>query len=116
MTQRRFFPVSLVAGMAASAALILPGAAMADSYWHPANNEAGVTTHPDHFRSSKTRDQVLAEAETAVRQGGASRFNASAYPADAPQSASGKSRQEVVGELLNETPAQRDARQRAFGG
>lgn len=116
MTQRRFFPASLMAGLAASAAIILPGAAMAGSYWHPANNESGVTTHPDHFRSSKTRAQVLAEAETAVRQGGASRFNTSVYPADAPQAAGGRSRQEVIGELLDETPAQREARQRAFGG
>lgn len=116
MTQRRIFPASLIASLAASAALILPGAAMADSYWHPANNEAGVKTYPEHFRSSKTRDQVQAEAETAVRQGGASRFNASAYPADVPQVGSGKSRQEVIGELLKETPAQREARQRAFGG
>jgi hypothetical protein len=116
MTQHRFFPASLLAGLAASAALILPGTAMADSYWHPANNEAGVTTHPDHFRSSRTRAQVLAEAEAAVRQGGGSRFSASAYPADAPQAGGGRSRQEVIDELLAETPAQRDARQRAFGG
>lgn len=116
MTQRRFFPASLIAGLAASAALILPGAAMAGSYWHPANNEAGVTTHPDPFRSSKTRSQVQAEAEAAVRQGGASRFSASAYPADAPQAGNGRSRQEVISELLNETPAQREARLQAFGG
>ncbi|MEX8193801.1 DUF4148 domain-containing protein [Comamonas guangdongensis] len=116
MTQNRFFPSSLIAGLAASAALILPGAAMADSYWHPANNEAGVKTYPEHFRSSKTRGQVRAEAETALRQGGASRFNSGAYPADVPQAVSGRSRQEVVQELLNETPAQREARQRAFGG
>ena len=116
MMQRRFFPASLIAGLAASAALILPGAAMADSYWHPANNEAGVKTYPEHFRSSKTRDQVRAEAETAVRQGGASRFNAGAYPAYVPQAGSGKSRQQVINALLEETPDQREARRSALGG
>ena len=105
MTQRRLFSTSMIAGLAASAALILPGAAMADNYWHP-----------DHFRSSKTRDQVRAEAAAAVRESGASRFNSSAYPAEQPQTGGGKTREEVVNELLTETPAQREARLRAISG
>lgn len=116
MTQCRLFSTSLIASLAASAALILPGAAMADNYWHPANNEAGVKTYPDHFRSSKTREQVRAEAAAAVREGGASRFNSSAYPAEQPQAGGGKTREEVVNELLTETPAQREARLRAISG
>ena len=114
MTQRRIFSASLIASLAASAALVLPGVAMADSYWHPANNEAGVTTYPEHFRSSKTREQVKAEAAEAVRQGGSSRFNSGAYPADLSQTGGGKTRQEVINELLQETPEQREARLRSF--
>ena len=49
--------------MAASAALLLPGMASAAGYIHPANNEAGAVVHPEHFKSSKTRAQVTAEAE-----------------------------------------------------
>jgi hypothetical protein len=116
MSQRRFTPATLIAGLAASAALLLPGVASAAGYMHPANNEAGVVVHPEHFQSSKTRAQVVAEAEAAVRQGGTSRFNASVYPAASPQTGAGKTRQEVINELLNETPAQREARQRAMGG
>lgn len=114
MSQRRFTPASLIAGLAASAALLLPGVAAAAGYIHPATNEAGATVHPSHFQSSKTRAQVVAEADAAVRQGGASRFNQGVYPA-APAGGA-KTRQEVVNELLRESPAQRDARQLAMGG
>ena len=116
MSQRRFTPATLIAGLAASAALLLPGMASAAGYIHPANNEAGAVVHPEHFKSSKTRAQVIADAEAAVRQGGTSRFNAGVYPAPAPQTGAGKTRLEVINELINETPAQRDARQRAMGG
>ena len=116
MSQRRFTPATLIAGLAASAALLLPGMASAAGYIHPANNEAGAVVHPEHFKSSKTPAQVTAEAEAAVRQGGTSRFNASVYPAPAPQTGAGKTRQEVINELTDETPAQRDARARAMGG
>lgn len=116
MTQRRFPSASLIAGLAAAAALALPGAAMAAGYVHPANNEAGATIHPSHFQSSKTRAQVMADAAAAVREGGSSRFNQGVYPAQAQQAGAGKTRQEVINELLQETPAQRDARQRSMGG
>ena len=116
MSQRRFTPATLIACLAASAALLLPGMASAAGYIHPANNEAGAVVHPEHFKSSKTRAQVIADTEAAVRQGGTSRFNSSVYPAPAPQTGAGKTRQEVINELINETPAPRDARQRAMGG
>ncbi len=116
MSQRRFTPATLIAGLAASAALLLPGMASAAGYIHPANNEAGAVVHPEHFMSSKTCAQVISDAEAPVPQRGTSRFNASVYPAPAPQTGAGKTRQEVINELINETPAQRDARQRAMGG
>ncbi|MDR0225799.1 MAG: DUF4148 domain-containing protein [Burkholderiaceae bacterium] len=116
MTQRRFTPASLIAGLAAATALALPGVAMASGYIHPANNEAGATVHPSHFQSSTTRAQVIADAEAAVREGGSSRFNTGKYPAPKAQASQGKSRQDVINELMQETPAQREARQRAMGG
>ena len=116
MTRRRLSSASLIAGLAAATAMALPGIAMAAGYMHPATNEAGVTVHPSHFQSSKTRDQVMAQAEASVRQSGAARFNQGAYPARAPQADAARTRQDVVNELLQETPAQRDARQRSMGG
>lgn len=111
MARRRLSTASLIAGLAAATALALPGVAMAAGYMHPANNEAGVTIHPSHFQSNTTRAQVVAQAEAAVRDGGSARFKNGAYPAATPQPGAGKTRQEVVNELLQETPAQRQARE-----
>lgn len=59
----------LVAMKAIILATALPMAAQADSLWHPASNEQGFTYHPDHFKSTKTRAQVLAEVEAARKDG-----------------------------------------------
>ena len=42
-----------------------PPTAQASSMWHPAPTEEGFTYHPDHFQSTKTRAQVMAEVEAA---------------------------------------------------
>ncbi len=52
----------------------------------------------------------------AVREGGTNRFNTGVYPAASKQPTTGKTREEVINELLRETPAERDARQRSMGG
>ena len=112
MSQRRLTWSSLIAAAAATMVLGMPGIAAANGYWHPANNEAGFTTHPDHFKSSKTRAEVRAEAEAAMRQqGGLSRFNANSYPAPVQANGPGKTRQQVIDELVNETPAARSERE-----
>jgi hypothetical protein len=49
------------------------------AYEHPANNEKGVIVHPEHFKSEKTRAQVKAETEAAMRQGRLS-YGESNYP------------------------------------
>ena len=111
MTQRRLSLSAAIASVAAVAALGLPGMASAE-YWHPANNEAGVIVHSEHFKSEKTREQVRAETEAAMRQGRLS-YGESNYPrgAEAAPSASSKTRQQVINEMRSETAAQREARQ-----
>ncbi|SFE51048.1 DUF4148 domain-containing protein [Paracidovorax wautersii] len=64
--------------------LALSGAASANGYWHPANNEVGVTVHPDHFQSTKTREQVRAEAIEALRNGGNWQVTESGEPSRVP--------------------------------
>lgn len=110
MTQHRLSLSYVITSIAAVAALGLPGMASAE-YWHPANNEAGVVVHPEHFKSEKTREQVRAETKAAMRQGLLS-YGESNYPrgADAAQTTSNKSRQQVIDEIRNETSAQREAR------
>lgn len=53
MKHRRFYSASFIAALVASAAFVLPGTASAESYQHPANNEAGVKTYPEHFKGRK---------------------------------------------------------------
>ncbi len=114
MTQRRLSLSAVIASVAAVAAFGLPGMASAE-YMHPANNEAGVVVHPEHFKSEKTREQVRAEAEAAMRQGRLS-YGESNYPrgAEAAPATSSKTRQQVVDEMRNEPAAQREARQRLY--
>lgn len=113
MTQR--YPIfSIFASVAAVVVLSLPGMALAE-YWHPANNEAGVVVYPDHFKSEKTRAQVKAEAEVATRQGRLSYGNSN-YPMPVPKVGPGKTRQQVINELMNEPPAERKARLNSMSG
>lgn len=105
---------SLMGALAATATLIFSGAASANSYQHPTNDETGVITHPDHFKSSKTRAEVRAEAISAMRQQGVAFFNK--YPPPVQMSGPGKTRKEVRDEYLNEPPAERAERLRLLGG
>jgi len=104
----------MIAAVAAAAALGLPEMASAE-YWHSSNDEGGVVVHPEHFKSEKTRAQVKAEAEAAVRQGLVS-FGEGSYPPPVTSAGPAKTREEVVRELLSETPAERDARMRLYSG
>jgi hypothetical protein len=112
---RRFSFAPVTAAALLAAAFAFPGMAAADTYWHPTNNEAGAKAYPEHFKSSKSREQVQAEAAAAAREG-ASRFNSSNYPAPVQSTGPGKTRQQVLDELAQETPAQRNARQQALAG
>lgn len=108
MSRRPLSPSSLIAAAAAVIALGLPGLASAE-YWHLANNEAGVVVHPEHFQSTKTRAQVRAEAAAALQQG-CLPIRENNYPCATPGTGPGKTRAQVVGELLNESAAARAAR------
>ncbi|WP_313070038.1 DUF4148 domain-containing protein [Melaminivora sp.] len=112
MTQQRLSLSSMIAAATAVVALGLPGMASA-AYEHPVNNEKGVIVHPEHFKSEKTRAQVKAEAEAAMRQGRLS-YGESNYPIRTPDAGPGKTREQVINEMLNESPAERDARQRLY--
>ena len=114
MTQRRLSLSALIASVAAVAAFGLPGMASAE-YMHPANNQAGVVVHPEHFKNEKTREQVRAETEAAMRQGRLS-YGQSNFPrgAEAAPSTSSKTRQQVINEMRSEPATQREARQMLY--
>ena len=112
MTQQRLSLSSMIAAAAAVVTLGLPGMASA-AYEHPANNEKGVIVHPEHFKSEKTREQVIAEAKAAMQQGLLS-YGESNYPMPVPNVGPGKTRQQVINEMLNESPAERSERLRLY--
>lgn len=110
---RRSAFVSLTASVSLAAALALPGLAAASGYYHPANNQAGVTVHPEHFQSSKTRELVRAETIQALRNGDMSHVTESGEPTVKSRT-SDLTRKQVVGALMSETPAERAARMRSL--
>lgn len=112
MIHQRLSLSSIIAAVTAAVALGLPGMASA-AYEHPANNEKGITVHPEHFKSEKTREQVIAQTKAATPQGRLS-YGQGNYPMAVPDVGPGKTRQQVINEMLNELPAERDARQRLY--
>ena len=112
MTQRRISLSSMIAAVAAVVTLGLPGMASA-AYEHPANNEKGIIVHQEHWKSEKTREQVIAETKATMQQGRLS-YGESNYPIRTPDAGPGKTREQVINEMLNESPAERDARLRLY--
>ena len=96
-------------------AMTLPVMAQANSLYHPANTDAGYTEHPDHWKSTKTRAQVMAEVEAARKDGTLALMQRNA-PLPMKATAPGKTRQQVIAEMLNESPEQRRARAELLTG
>lgn len=114
MAQSRISRISLFSiaiAAASAAALSLPATASAE-YLHPASGEASFIVHPEHFNSTRTRAQVAAEAAAAVQAGSLASGNR-AYPPTRLTSST-KTRQQVIEELRNETPAERAARRTLY--
>lgn len=95
MLNRRILALTAAVG----AALAMPIVASAAGPYHPAPTEAGVTYHPDHAGSGKTRSQVLAELDTASKQRAWTSASRGA-PWPPTNTGIGKARDEVHGETL----------------
>jgi Domain of unknown function (DUF4148) len=95
--------------------LTLPVMAQANSLYHPADTDAGYTEHPDHWKSTKTRAQVMVEVEAARKDGTLALMQRNA-PLPIKATGPGKTRQQVIAEMLNESPEQRRARTELLTG
>lgn len=96
-------------------AAVLPAVAAADSVYHPAPGEVGFTEHWDHFKSQRTRAEVLAEVDAARKDGTLALIQRGlTLPEKATSPA--KTRQQVIDEMLSEPAAQRQARQALLAG
>ena len=107
--QKTRTPILLALSFAALS-LTAANTAFARSYIHPSNSEKGYVAVPEHFKSDKTRAQVQAEAAEFVKNGGPETFRSRNYPPLDTTQASTKTRQQVIDEFMNESPAQRKAR------
>jgi len=108
-----------VLALAATAALTLPALSHATSMLHAANSEAGYTYYPEHAKSTKTRAQVSAETAAARKDGSLDQYQAQYQlnvPVAAKDAGPGKTRQQVVAELSNETAEERRARMNLLAG
>lgn len=107
--------IRLVLLPAVAIAMTLPLAAQANSVWHTASGEAGVTYHPDHFKSTKTRAQVMAEVEAARKDGTLALMQRGA-PLPIKNTGPAKTRQQVIDEMRSESPMQRQLRLEQYVG
>lgn len=98
-----------VATITVISTLALPGLSQATSVYHAASGEAGFTYHPDHAVNGKSRAEVLAELEAARKDGTLALMQRGA-PLPIKSAGPAKTRQEVIAEMLNESPEQRRAR------
>lgn len=108
-------PHRILLPLAAAVALAAPLLAQATSVWHPADNEAGVTEHPDHASAPKSRAQVQAEIEAARKDGTLAVLRVGA-PLTPKSTEAPKTRQQVIADLNNESADSRRARQQALAG
>jgi len=100
---------SSMALVIALGAATLPGIAAANSSWHPANGEIGVTARPDARPSRLTRAEVAAEVD-AARRSGTLAVKEIGTPPPAKAYGPSRSRAEVTGELRRESAGERQAR------
>ena len=103
------------ATVAVITAIALPGLSQATSLYHAAGGEAGFTYHPDHATNGKARTEVLAELETARKDGTLALIQRGA-PLPIKNAGPAKSRQQVIDEIRSESPEQRRARMELTSG
>jgi len=98
-----------------AAVFIAPSIALANSEWHFTGGEAGYTSFPDHVKSTKTRADVLRELEQA-KADGSYYYLQRGLPVPARGTGPGKTREEVINELVNMTPEERARMDELYGG
>jgi hypothetical protein len=106
MTVRKPFTLTLIA-----LAIAAPSLASASSLYHPAGGEVGFTTHPDHFQSTTSREDVL---QAVARKDGTLAIlqRGGALPVKA--TGSSKTRAQVQQEYLNMSAAEKERIQELY--
>ena len=93
--------------LAMAVALTTPTFVSATSLWHePSHGDGGAIFHPEHFKSTKTRADVLRELE-AARKDGSLWYLERSLPVPVKNATPGRTREEVRNEVLNLTVDER---------
>ncbi|SDM51879.1 protein of unknown function [Oryzisolibacter propanilivorax] len=100
---RKFCTLLILAGLTA-----VPALSQANSIWHDGPGES-VRYVPEHWSSTKTRADVLAELDAAKADGTLSLIQRG-LPVPVKSTEAPKTRQQVIDELHNESPQARSAR------
>lgn len=107
--------VKLISAASLALALLAPGLASASSVWHWSAGAQGYTEDWSHFRSAKTRTDVMDELRAARSDRRLGVFSFSVwYPAAQPGTP--RTRAEVMQEVLDMTPAERARRSQLLIG
>lgn len=104
-----------LSALAVATTFAVPSLAQADSMYHPTTGEIGYTYHPEHFKSTKSRADVIAELEAARKDGTLALLQRGA-PLPIKSTGPAKTRKQVIDEMLNEPPEERRARMQLYSG
>lgn len=97
------------------AALAIAAPAHASAVYHAAGGEVGYTQHPDHQQaSSRQRSEVLREIE-AARKDGTLALLSRGMALPQPKTAPAKTREQVQGEYIGMTDAEKRRLQEMHG-
>lgn len=103
-----------IIGATAMAVMSLPATVLAE-YAHPVNSgERSYIVHSEHFKSDKTRAQVVAEVNAASADGTLAILRVGSLPVPVKSSAKPLTRQEVVDAMRTESDSSKRARMELY--
>lgn len=112
MNKSRFISIpamAIVAGL-----IVAPSLAQANNAWHQSNGNV-VNFTPEHVASTKTRAQVNDEVK-AIIANGTLRYYQWNVPVPGKAPASTQTRQQVINDMLKQSPDQRRAINALYNG
>ena len=88
--------------------------ALATEYIHQTTTEKGYVVVPEHFKSTKTSEQMQTEVANHIKSGNADDMRRGIWPLRTKVQTSSKTRQQVIEEYQNQSPEERKARSELY--
>lgn len=106
---RQFSTLAIIAGL-----LAVPALSQASSVWHNTGSGDAVQFTPEHWNSTKTRAEVMADVRAASADGTLGILRVGGFSAPAKSSAKPLTRQQVIEDMRAESTQAREARQMQY--